>query len=98
MLLWDTIKMRIRSSSLKYAKEKKAKMKSKETNLECDSLSSRRNWKETTFLKPIKLTRLMNERSKHSSERKFACIKPEGQSYDLRRAGIMKERKIPNTF
>jgi len=31
--------MRIRSSSLKYAKEKKAKMKSKETNLECDSLS-----------------------------------------------------------
>jgi len=27
MLLWDIIKMRIRSSSLKYAKEKKAKMK-----------------------------------------------------------------------
>ena len=39
VLLWDTIKRRIRSSSLKYAKEKKAKMKSKETNLECDILS-----------------------------------------------------------
>ena len=28
-LLWDTMKMQIRSSSLKYAKEKKAKMNQK---------------------------------------------------------------------
>ena len=33
VLLWDTMKMQIRSSSLKYAKEKKAKIKSKEKNL-----------------------------------------------------------------
>ena len=36
MLLWDTMKMQIRSSSLKYAKEKRAKLKSKEKSLESD--------------------------------------------------------------
>ena len=30
VLLWDTMKMQIRSSSLKYAREKKAKIKSNE--------------------------------------------------------------------
>ena len=34
VLLWDTIKMQIRSSSLKYAKEKRAKLKSKKKSLE----------------------------------------------------------------
>ena len=49
VLRWDTIKMRICSSSLKYAKEKKAKMKSKETNLECDILSLQKKLEENTL-------------------------------------------------
>ena len=49
VLLWDTIKMRIRSSALKYAKEKKAKMKSKETNLECDILSLQKKLEENNL-------------------------------------------------
>ena len=36
VLLWDTMKMQIRSNSLKYAKEKRAKLKSKEKSLESD--------------------------------------------------------------
>ena len=42
VLLWDTMKMQIRSSSLKYAKEKKAKIKSKEKTLESDISSLRK--------------------------------------------------------
>ena len=49
MLLWDTIKMRIRSSSLKYAKEKRAKMKAKGTNLECDILSLQKKLEENNL-------------------------------------------------
>ena len=49
MLLWDTIKMRIRSSSLKYAKEKRAKMKAKETNLQCDILSLQKKLEENNL-------------------------------------------------
>ena len=49
VLLWDTIKMRIRSSSLKYAKEKRAKMKAKETNLECDILSLQKKLEENNL-------------------------------------------------
>jgi len=49
VLLWDTIKMRIHSSSLKYAKVKKAKMKSKETNLECDILSLQNKVEESNL-------------------------------------------------
>ena len=36
VLLWDTMKMQIRSNSLKYAKEKRAKLKSKEKSSESD--------------------------------------------------------------
>ena len=60
VLLWDTIKMRIRSSSLKYAKEKKAKMKSKETNLECDILSLQKKLEEKNLSETDK-TLALNE-------------------------------------
>ena len=46
VLLWDTMKMQIRSSSLKYAKEKKAKIKSKEKTLELDISSLRKQLEE----------------------------------------------------
>ena len=46
VLLWDTMKMQIRSSSLKYAKEKKAKIKSKEKTLESDISSLRKQLEE----------------------------------------------------
>ena len=42
VLLWDTMEMKIRSSSLHYAKKKKTKMKSKESSLETDILSLQR--------------------------------------------------------
>ena len=44
VLLWDTMKLQIRSSSLHYAKKKKAKMKSQETSMEVDILA--RQWKQ----------------------------------------------------
>ena len=46
ILLWDTMKMQIRSSSLKYAREKKAKIKSKENTLESDISSLRKKLEE----------------------------------------------------
>ena len=46
VLLWDAMKMQIRSSSLKYAKEKKAKIKSKEKTLESDISSLRKQLEE----------------------------------------------------
>ena len=46
IFLWDTMKMQIRSSSLKYAREKKAKIKSKENTLESDISSFRKKLKE----------------------------------------------------
>jgi len=60
VLLWDTIKRRIHSSSLKYAKEKKAKMKSKETNLECDILSLQKKLEENNLSETDK-TDTLNE-------------------------------------
>ena len=46
VLLWDTMKMQIGSSSLKYAREKKAKIKSKENALESDISSLRKKLEE----------------------------------------------------
>ena len=46
ILLWDTMKMQIRSSSLKYARERKAKIKSKENTLESDISSLRKKLEE----------------------------------------------------
>ena len=46
ILLWDTMKMQIRSSSLKYAREKKAKIKSKENTLDSDISSLRKKLEE----------------------------------------------------
>ena len=49
VLLWDTMKLQIRSSSLHYAKKKKAKMKSQETSLEVDILALQRKLEENNF-------------------------------------------------
>ena len=46
ILLWDTMKMQICSSSLKYAREKKAKIKSKENTLESKISSLRKKVEE----------------------------------------------------
>ena len=46
VLLWDTMKMQIRSSSLKYARERKAKIKSKENTLDSDISSLRKKLEE----------------------------------------------------
>ena len=46
VLLWDTMKMQIRSTSLKYAKQKRGKIRLTEKNLESDMMSLRRKLEE----------------------------------------------------
>ena len=46
ILLWDTMKMQIRSSSLNYARRNKAKMKSLELKLESEILSLQKELEE----------------------------------------------------
>ena len=60
ILLWDTIKMQIRSSSLYYAKKKKAKMKSQETSLEADILFLQKRLEENNLSETDK-TDILNE-------------------------------------
>ena len=60
VLLWDTMKLQIRSSSLHYAKKKKAKMKSQETSLEVDILALQRKLEENNFSETEK-TEILNE-------------------------------------
>ena len=60
ILLWDTIKMQIRSSSLYYAKIKKAKMKSQETSLEADILFLQKRLEENNLSETDK-TDILNE-------------------------------------
>ena len=50
-LLWDTMKMKIRSSSLHYSKIKKAKMKSQETKLELEIISLQKPWRKAIYRK-----------------------------------------------
>ena len=54
VLLWDTIKMQIRSSWLKYATEKKDKIKSKENTLESDICSLRKKLQEENLSDTVK--------------------------------------------
>ena len=60
ILLWDTIKMQIRSSSLYYAKITKAKIKSQETSLEADILFLQKRPEENNLCKTDK-TDILNE-------------------------------------
>ena len=70
VLLWDTMKMQIRSSSLKYAKEKKAKIKSIEKTLESDISSLRKQLEEGNLLDTAKSDICKELTSKLSSLRK----------------------------
>ena len=54
-LLWDTMKLQIRSSLLHYGKKKKAKMKSQETSLEVDILTLQRKLEENDFSETEKI-------------------------------------------
>ena len=49
ILLWDTMKMQISSSSLNYARRKKAKMKSLELKLESEILSLQKELEENNI-------------------------------------------------
>ena len=60
VLLWDTMKMQIRSSSLYYAKKKKTKMKSRESSLETDILSLQKKLEENNLSETDK-TDISNE-------------------------------------
>ena len=95
ILLWDTIKMQIRSSSLNYARRKKAKMKSLELKLESEILSLQKELEENNISE--------NENVQIYSEIDVKILQREETSkYKTRGAilslgGIMKERKIQNT-
>ena len=56
MLLWDTMKMQIHSTSLKYAKHKRGKMKLIEINLVSDFTSLQRKLEENDLPKTSKTT------------------------------------------
>ena len=60
VLLWDTMKLQIRSSPLHYAKKKKAKMKSHETSLEVDILALQKELEENNVSETEK-TDILNE-------------------------------------
>ena len=60
VLLWDTMKLQIRSSSLYYAKRKKAKMKSQETSLEGHILALQKKLEENNASEAEK-TDILNE-------------------------------------
>ena len=60
VLLWDTMKLQIRSSSLHYAKKKKAKMKSHETSLQVDILAVQKELEENNVSETGK-TDMLNE-------------------------------------
>ena len=95
ILLWDTMKMQIRSSSLNYARRKKAKMKSLELKLESEILSLQKELEENNISE--------NENVQIYSEIDVKILQREETSkYKSRGAilslgGIMKERKIQNT-
>ena len=95
ILLWDTMKMQIRSSSLNYARRKKAKMKSLELKLESEILSLQKELEENNISE--------NENVQIYSEIDVKILQREETSkYKTRGAilslgGIMKERKIQNT-
>ena len=60
VLLWDTIKMQIRSSSLHYAKKNKTKMKTQGSSLETDILSLQKKLEENNLSETDK-TNISNE-------------------------------------
>ena len=95
VLLWDTMKMQIRSKSTQHAKHKRGKMKLTETNLE--SVITSLQWKleendlsktnKTTIYNELEVKKLQLENVVQRQTR-GAMIKP---------AGITKEKKTRNT-
>ena len=75
VLLWDTMKMQIRSKSIQYAKHKRGKMKLTETNLESVITSLQRKLEEndlsetnkTTIYNELEVKKLQSENVVHAA-------------------------------
>ena len=70
VLLWDTMKLQIRSSSLYYAKKKKAKMKSQETSLEVEIVALQKRLEENNVSETEKNRHLKRIRCQNSPKRR----------------------------
>ena len=92
VLLWDTMKMQIRSSSLKYARERKAKIKSKENTLDSDISSLRRKLEKENpsdavkseiynelDIKTLQLEKIAQYQTRETILRSKACWYNEGE-------------------
>ena len=86
-LLWDTMKMKILSSSLHYSKIKKTKMKSQETKLELEIICLQKTLEESN-LSEMEKNQIINEIEIRNLQRE------EISKHKTRRA--MKERKTRN--
>ena len=95
ILLWDTMKMQIRSSSLNYARRKKAKMKSLELKLESEILSLQKELEENNISENEKVQIYSEIDVKILQREETSKYKTRGAILSL--GGIMKERKIQNT-
>ena len=95
ILLWDTMKMQIRSSSLNYARRKKAKMKSLELKLESEILSLQKELEENNISENEKVQIYSEIDVKILQREETSKYKTPGAILSL--GGTMKERKIQNT-
>lgn len=95
ILLWDTMKMQIRSSSLNYARRKKAKMKSLELKLESEILSLQKELEESNISENEKVQIYSEIDVKILQREETSKYKTPGAILSL--GGTMKERKIQNT-
>ena len=94
-LLWDTMKMQISSSSLNYARRKKAKMKSLELKLESEILSLQKELEENNISENEKVQIYSEIDVKILQREETSNYKTPGAILSL--GGTMKERKIQNT-
>ena len=95
-LLWDTMKMKIRSSSLHYSKIKKAKMKSQETNLELEIISLHKTLEESNLSEMEKNQSINEIEIRNLQREEISKHKLGEQYYAPSRDGTMKERKTRN--
>ena len=96
VLLWDTMKMQIRSKSIQYAKHKRGKMKLTETNLESVITSLQRKLEEndlsetdkTTIyneleVKKLQLENVVQRQTRGAMIRSKARWHNEGEKYEI---------------
>ena len=98
ILLWDVMKMQIRASSIKYAKQQKAKQKRTEKTLETEILTLERKLEDNISETEKREIRTKLEIKKQSLDQ-WITYKTQGSIIRSRiHVGTMKGRKIQSIF